>query len=243
MKNRICSVTVGLLSAAIAVCCLYANLLEYGGQWQTWLIFFLTSLAFILFAVLLHEGGHALFGAISNIKVKIEFGFFRTSCCKLIPKTDRNLKGRLILTALGGITFNLLCVIYGVLALFVPAIPVAESCVLSASFYFFLLNAIPMQLADGKTDGLVVWELLRGDDSAKVTLAVLAVQAQVLGGKAIEDVEEGLLFDLPQIREDEESFIALTELRYEYCKARGEEERASGYLARLEQLKRDYPED
>lgn len=240
MKNRLCIAVTVCATVAVAVVCLYANLLEYGGQWQTWLSFLFASLVFVPFAVLFHEGGHILFGALAKIKTEPKFGIFRTSSCKLIPRTDQNLKARLVFTAAGGVAVNLLFVVLGVLALSVPAIPVLESHVLPSSLYFFLLNVLPLQLADGKTDGLVVWELLRGGDESKVMLAVLSVQAQVLGGKPIGEVDEKLLFDLPQIREDDESFIALTELRYEYCKAKGDEARAESYRARFEQLKKDY---
>ena len=38
----------------------------------------------------------------------------------------------------------------------------------------------------------------------------------------------------------EESFIALTELRYEYFKAKGETAQAEKYKARFEELKKEY---
>ena len=55
-----------------------------------------------------------------------------------------------------------------------------------------------------------------------------------------ENIDESLLFDLPQIAEDEEAFISLTELRYEYFKAVGDEEQAKKYKRRFEELKNEY---
>lgn len=240
MKARLCSAAIVFFTVVIAAACLYANLLEYGGKWQTWVIYLVTTVVFFPFAVGFHELGHALFGAMAKVLAVPNFRFFRTSCCKLLPKTDKNLKARLIVTALGGVAVNLLFALWGVLAVFVPAVPTSISFVLPASFYFFALNALPLALSNGKTDGLVVCELVRGGDESKVMLAVLAVQAQLLGGKPIGEVDENLLFGVPQIREDDESFISLTQLRGEYCKAKGEEQRAADYQARFEQLKRDY---
>ncbi len=71
-------------------------------------------------------------------------------------------------------------------------------------------------------------------------LAVLTVQAQVLNGKPIKEVDESLLFSVPQIQEDDPAFISLTELRYEYFKAKGEEEQAEKFKTRFEELKKEY---
>ena len=45
------------------------------------------------------------------------------------------------------------------------------------------------------------------EDTSKVMLAVLKVQAQILAGKPISEIDKSLLFDVPQICEDELSFI------------------------------------
>ena len=104
--------------------------------------------------------------------------------------------------------------------------------VLPSSVYLFFLN-----LYGSSSDAAVCENLLSNTDEAKVMLAVLTVQAQVLNGKPIEEVDEKLLFDVPVIQEDDPSFISLTELRYEYFKAKGETEQAEKYKSRLEDLK------
>ena len=108
------------------------------------------------------------------------------------------------------------------------------------SVWLYLINIVPVRYSGGKTDGLILFEIAKNDDTAKVMLAVLSVQAQVLRGKPIQEVDENLLFGVPQIAEDEEAFIALTELRYEYFNAKGDEQQAEKYRLRFEELKNEY---
>lgn len=193
--------------------------------------------------VVLHELGHMLFGAIVKIKAVPHFSLLGSSCCKIIPKTDKNLKGRIVFTALGGLTVNALFIALGIVAIFVPAVPLWLCVPAPASTYLFLVNFAATEYGEGKTDALVCQELLGETDSAKVMLAVLTVQAQVLGGKPIEEVDESLLFKVPQIQEDDINFIALTELRYEYYKAKNQPETAKKYKSRLEDLKQYLPDE
>ena len=191
-------------------------------------------------ASLLHELGHMLFGVISGIKTKPHFSLFGSSSCALMPKKTNNIKARALLTAYGGVIINLLVVILcGNLIAFGVA-PAWLSFLIPANAYICILNYIPAHYSSGKSDGLLIVEIMNERDEGKVLLAVLTVQAQVLNGKPIEEVDESLLFDLPQIREDEQSFIALTELRYEYMKAKGNDTEAQKYKERFEQLKNDY---
>lgn len=202
------------------------------------IMFFALSVVCIPLSVILHELGHMLFGAVVKIKAVPHFKLMGASSCTVIPGTDKNLKDRIIFTSLGGLIINALCIALGVVALTVEGVPVHISALLPFSAYLFLLNAMPFGYSDGATDGLVVCGLVRGDDSSKVMLRVLKVQAQVLGGKPFEDVDEDLLFGLPQIAEDDINFISLTELRYEYFKAKGDSEQAGKYKQRLDELKK-----
>ncbi len=177
-----------------------------------------------------------LFGAAVKIKSKPKFSLFGSSRCMLIPKTDKNLRGRLIFTALGGIIVNALFIVLGFVTIFVSVLPAWLCVFMPASVFLFLMNTVPAQLQSGKTDGQVLSGLISLSDEAVVMLAVMTVQARVLNGAKIEEVDEGLLFDLPVIREDDESFIALTGLRYEYCKAKGDEQGEKLYAARLKEL-------
>lgn len=221
----------------------FAGLLGYAywGIYGLWAIAVWAAMILALpFSSLLHELGHMLFGAICKIKAVPQFKLFGSSSCKLIPKTDKRLKWRVIITARGGLIVNWTLFLLGMVALFVRGCPPWLALFMPANIYLYIMNAIPVQFDGGKTDGLISREIYGGEDSAKVMLAVLAVQAQVLNGKPIEEVEESLLFDLPVIREDDQNFIALTELRYEYFKAKGDTEQAEKWHTRFEELKKEY---
>lgn len=230
----ILSVAVSLFFAGLLG---YIYWLEYG----LWAIAVWAAMIVALpFSSLMHELGHMLFGVFVKIRAVPKLSLFGASSCKIIPKTDQKLKYRIILAVCGGLIVNALLFVLGFSALYFTAVPVWISLLMPANVYLYILNAMPVQFDEGKTDGLIRWELLTGSDSAKVMLAVLTVQAQVLNGTLIEEVDENLLFGVPQIQEDDPSFIALTELRYEYYKAKGEEETARKYKDRFEELKKEY---
>lgn len=199
-------------------------------------------------ASILHELGHMLFGAMVKIRAvpdknfvkEIFLNWWDSSSCKIIPKTHTGLRGRIIFTALGGVAVNAVFVVIGIIALCVPSVPTELCALLPASFIILVLNALPFNFENGKSDGEIVIELIKNGDEAKVMLAVLNVQAQVLEGKPIAEIDEKLLFDLPQIREDDFSFISLCELRAEYFTAKGDEENAEKWRVRFEELKEEY---
>lgn len=192
------------------------------------------------FASFVHELGHMLFGALVGIKAVPKFSIFSASCCKIMPKTYTGLRSKTFFTAIGGVTVNLLFIILGIVALCVPECPLWLTVFMPGAGWIFVFNVIPYDYNRGKTDGRVLVELAKNDDEAKVLIAVLTVQAQVLKGKPIEEVDENLLFGVPQIMESEQAFIALTQLRYEYFKAKGNNEEAEKYRQRFEQLKEEY---
>ena len=197
---------------------------------------------------ILHELGHILFGATVKIRAIPEKGFIKntflnwwdSSSCNIIPKTDEGLRGRIIFTAIGGSAVNAVFILLGIIALSVPSVPTGLCALMPASFHLLALNALPISYDGGKSDGEIIAELIKGGDEAKVMLAVLCVQAQVLGGKPIGEVDEKLLFDLPQIREDDISFISLCSLRAEYFTAKGDSVNAEKWNNRFEQLKEEY---
>ena len=199
---------------------------------------------------ILHESGHMLFGATVKIKAVPDKGFLKktflnwwdSSSVKIIPKAESGLRSRVIFTATGGLAVNAIFIILGIIALCVPSIPTELCALLPASFHLLALNLLPFRYDEGNSDGEIIIKLLKNGDEAKVMLAVLTVQSQVLNGKPIAEVDEKLLFDLPQIREDEVSFISLCQLRAEYFTAKGDGENAEKWRARFEQLKGEYLE-
>lgn len=235
--------SIGLMVSYTAIC-LWRLMVEAGDSPLKVVLWIVLAVVSMVSAGFLHELGHAFFGLFTGLRGKLSkssvFSLSKPLSVGLMPKTDKNLKGRLIITSLGGLFINLLFIILGVLALAVPQIPVWISGVAVGHVTVFTDNALPAEYASGKTDGLVISELAKNEPRAQVTLAVLAVHAHLLSGKSIETVDKSLLFDLPQIREDDPSFISLTALRAGYCKATGDVESAEKYRARFEQLKAEY---
>ena len=251
MKKLIYSLTVKAVTFVLLCVCGIEIIFHSSNVIVAVITGILTVFSFPL-SSLLHEAGHILFGATVKIKAVpdsknflsfifetfLDFG--KAQSCKIIPKTDKNLRKAVIVTAVGGCAVNAVFIVLGIVALCVPAVPAELSFMLPASFHLIAMNAMPFDFDDGKTDGKIVYELAKNTDSAKVTLAVLTVQAQVLQGKNIEEVDEKLLFDVPQIEEDDLSFISLTELRCEYFKAKGDTENAEKWQTRFEELKQQY---
>ena len=204
-------------------------------------------LSFPLSAIL-HELGHTLFGSIVKIKAVPDKNFLKdtllywwdASSCKIIPKTEKNLRARIIFTAFGGVAVNLIFIVLGIVALCVPAVSTGLCALMPASFHLLALNILPFNFDNGKSDGEIILQLLKNEDEAKVMLAVLQVQAHILNGKPIAEIDEKLLFDLPQIREDDLSFISLCELRCEYFTAKGDSANAEKWHTRFEELKQEY---
>lgn len=235
---KVFATVLSLVSAAVfAVLCGLLVWRDYG----LWVIAVCAAIFLALpFSSFLHELGHMLFGAMCKIKAVPKFSLFGSSCCRLIPKTDKNLRARLFFTALGGIIVNLLVgTVIVFISVYTPA-PVWLMFLVPSNVYLFVLNLIPVWFNSGKTDGLVCNDLLNNSDAGKVTVAVMTAQAQILAGKPADQIDKKLLFGVPQIREDDPAFISLTELRYEYFKAKGEEAEAQKYKERLEDLKKQY---
>lgn len=251
MKKLIFSLSVKAVTFVLLALCGIEIILNSSGVVITVLVGIIAVLSFPIASVL-HESGHMLFGSFVKIKAipdsknflsfilesLLDFG--KPQSCKIIPKTDKNLRKALIVTAIGGIAVNMLFIVLGIIALCVPAVPTELCVLLPASFHLIAMNAMPFDFDNGKTDGRIVAELIKLTDSAKVTLAVLTVQAQILQGKKIEEIDENLLFGVPQIAEDDLSFISLTELRYEYFTAKGDSENAEKWKTRFEELKQQY---
>lgn len=230
-----------LFLAIVPVCVAVVCAVYFWYEYELVAIALYFAMIFALpFASFMHELGHMLFGAIVGIKAVPKFSIFGSSCCKIIPKTDKRLKSKVFFTTMGGIFVNVAFIILGVVAMCVEACPMWLAVFMPSSIWLYIINILPFKYSSGKTDGLILTELVKNDDEAKVLLAVLTVQAQVLKGKPIAEVDKKLLFDQPQIVEDDPAFIAITELRYEYYKAVGEEEKANLYKARFEDLKKEY---
>lgn len=191
-----------------------------------------------------HECAHLFMGLICSMGVRsVKIRFFRSSSVDVYPKGAKRMKARLVLTAGAGLFADLFLIALGFVALFVEAVPTSLAAVLPYALYQFVVNAFPAAYSGGNSDGLVVWEALKGDPSAQVMLAILRVQGMVHAGTKLEDVDENLLTDLPQLPEDDINFIILTQIRYEYYLAKGDKEKADKYLERFNSLSEYLPDE
>ncbi|MCD8373416.1 MAG: hypothetical protein LUD27_08985 [Clostridia bacterium] len=185
----------------------------------------------------LHELGHVIAGGVSGMKVSIiKTNMFSSAACSVSPKRGGNIRRRFIITALGGLAINLLFVIFGVIALCVPAINGVFSFTAPSSLYFLLLNIFPAEYAGGKTDMLTVAEAAKNEPTAQVLMAVLEIQGEVAAGKPLAEVEEDRILNLPQLPEDDYNFAMLTSLRYQYYFEKGDRKTADVYYKRLRGL-------
>lgn len=208
------------------------------------LLFIVFTLISLLTASGVHELGHFVFGLFSGMRAKLAIRSLlpslRPSSVEIIPKREDKTKSRLIVTSLGGIIFNFLFIALGFVALFVPQVPIWISPIAVFHLSLFFDNALPIAYKAGKSDGLVISGLIKNTPESRVMLAVLKVQAHILAGKPIAEVEKTYLFGLPQIAEDDPAFISLCELRAKYSEAVGDTQNAAAYRARFEELKKEY---
>ena len=192
---------------------------------------------------MLHEGAHFTVGTLLNMGVKLpKLSFFRSSSVEINPKGVKALRARFVLTAGAGLFLDLIMIALGTVALAVPTVSPIYCAFLPYATYTFIMNVAPLEYSSGKTDGLVIAEALSNSDSSKVMFAVLHVQGLINSGTPLKEVDENLLFDVPQIQEDDVNFIILTQLRYEYYIANGDEANAQKYFDRYNDLTQYLPE-
>ncbi len=159
-----------------------------------------------------------------RVKKKIKFDFVflgeEAGYTEMIP-TDVNLVGKgLKNMARGGYFTSLILAIIGVPALFVPNLSIYVYCFWAMLFpigiYFFLSSCLPSSSYGVRNDGAVVLGLKRSDDSMKVAVSVLKIQAELYNGKTPSEIDDSLYFDLPQLPEDDVNFAMLLNARYLY---------------------------
>lgn len=247
MKRVVYVVTV-IISIAVAAYCGYVfctqTVIEGVGFESLIPAYLVLLFLSVLFSDFAHEGAHYLVGLCCRMGVTMpKIRLFRPSSLTVCPKGAKHMKVRMIATAAAGLFINLACVAVGAIALFIPQVP-AFLCVLAPySFYTFAVNVAPFEYDGGKTDGLVIWELISGSDSAKVMLVVLKIQGMMQSGVKLADIPEEMLFDLPQLPEDDINFIILTQLRYEYFLERGNDSEAYKYFMRYKELIKYLPSE
>lgn len=186
---------------------------------------------------IIHEGAHLFVGVICSMGVKApRIRLFSSSSVDIYPKGKKHMKARMIATCGAGLFFELLVIILGIVSLCVPTVFIFFCVLLPYALYSFIVNVAPVEYSSGKTDGLVLWELFTNKPTAQVLLAILRIQGSVHAGTLMSELDEGMLLDVPQLPEDDINFIILTQLRYEYYLATGNDPEAYKYFCRYRDL-------
>ena len=240
MKSKIIFIAALVVSLALAALCGYVFCTRALGVAMLWIcVPAYVALLFVsvIFGDLVHEGAHMLAGLCCKMGVRPDrYKLFRTSSVNVCPIGADGMCGRVIATSFAGIAANAVCAVVGIAAA-LSAGAFSGCCVLLPySIYLLIINAVPDDRNGAKNDGMMVWGLITKSPSAQVMLAVLRVQGMVNGGTTLADIPREMLFDLPQLPEDDVNFIALTRLRCEYFSACGDGEQAQKYLARYNSL-------
>lgn len=241
MKSTITITVAAVISLALAAYCGYAfctDTATQGLELYAVIPVYIISLLLGAFVVeLVHEGGHLIAGLCCRMGIKLpKIRLFRSSSVDLFPYGEKGMRARMIMTSSAGLLLTLLLIVVGVCALAIPQVSVILSVMLPYAVYSFIVNVAPLEYASGKTDGLIVWELVTGAPSAEVMLTVLEIQGLVHSGTQLADVPEAKFFEVPQLPEDDINFIILTQLRYEYYLAKGNDSEAYKYFARYKEL-------
>ena len=210
--------------------------------------------------LLFHELGHIIYGNRNgfefvstrvlfitilkeNGKYKFYFSPFvdETGLAEMVPKNYDNIEKRYINTTMGGMILNFVLVILGIVPLFLTKFLSFEiyfilSALLPVSIYSFLSNALPMTANGIKNDGAVIFDLKKNNDSAKVLINILKIQAELYLGKTPSEIDEDLYFNLPVLPEDDTNFIIMLTNKYSYYLDKKDYKEAVKTLKRIDGL-------
>ena len=208
------------------------------------------------FAPILHELGHVVFAHANGMrcvlvkcaifrytnegKGKLRFASpFTPDQTQVLPKTGGNMQKRAKAYTIGGLIVQG----SGLVALCVLAIVL--SCMDKTSYflwgvvpytaYLFLINAVPLEYPNGKTDMLIYAGLCKGKDAEKTMLSAMQIQGELYAGKSYAEIDEKWFFETPQLAEDEPLFAVMQDLRYRFYLEKGDLEQASDAINRLAQ--------
>lgn len=253
--------TVALAFAVVAV----ANNTYTAELFPTLLLFLLGAVVAGLLNTVLHEWGHVLAGKRAGMEfLSLRLWFFtivrdkgkirwvpsrfidQAGACEMLPVKTGDLKKSFARMTAGGLIGSAVCVALGIVfACFAGIFPWWLYCMLSiflpVSVYCFLTNALPMSDQGIRNDGGVLYGIRRDDDTTKVSLNLLQIQAELHAGKSPSEIAPELYFDLPQLAEDDVNFLLLLSARYAYYVDAGDLENANKVSERLFSIKKYVP--
>ena len=217
----------------------------------------------VVFAPIFHELGH-VFAALS---AKMECVYIKFFCFKIVrkqgkkrfafaspfaadetqvlPKTDGNMSKRAAKYAIGGLAVSaVLLTTLLVGAILCSCLGVTQFALWGAvpyTAYLFLLNALPLEYASGKTDMLVFVGIKKNAPAEQNMLAAMEIQGALYAGKSFAELDESTYYNVPQLAEDDPMYAVMLDLRYRYHLEKGDLERAADCLNRLAQAQEYLP--
>ena len=239
----------------------------FSGSYADMLFYLLGALIAVLINAFIHELGHYLAGKKHgyyllqfqvlffcfyrvNDKLKFSFKFNIEEAGKtvMVPTKSCDIKSSVHAMTKGGLKASFIMFIVGlipvVLAFIIPEkIPATlyyiSSMFLPVGAYFFFGNALPIFNGGNRNDGAVLSSLKSNDDTSKIIVNLYSIYSELYNGKSPKEIDKGLYFDLPVLREDDGLFAIILDARYTYFLDSGDLKQAKNCLDRLNQIK-DY---
>ncbi|MBE7080961.1 MAG: M50 family metallopeptidase [Clostridiales bacterium] len=254
-------ITVALLLYALTLC---SDV--YGGEMVDAILKFAVGAIIAgVICTFAHELGHyfagkkngfvfscmqVLFFRWEKVGKRVQFNFCmigeQAGFTEMIPTNSEGMEKSFKKMTNGGIIASFIVMIIGIPSLFLTAyLPVWAfsiwSMLLTVGAYFFFGTFLPASESHTLNDGAVLYHINHKTDSSKVMINLLKIQAQLYGGKSPAEVDEGLYFDLPQLREDDLNFALLLNARYSYYLDKKDYENAKKTTERLLSLEEYLP--
>lgn len=250
--------------AAFAVLCLIAGMsVAFVFAWNVGILAAVLCIVGILFSFVfaptVHEWGHITLAKTQKMRLiytkffcfkiaekngKLRFSFaspFLAEQTQTLPVCGGNMKKRAEKYTAGGLIFGvasflIFAAVAILLAVFDKSVAFFFFGLLPYTGYLFLLNAVPVCFAGGKTDALVLKGLKNGSDEEKVMLSAMQIFGELSEGKSFSEIDEKYYFDLPVIAESLPVYATITDLRYRYKLEKGDLDGAADEINRLAQL-------
>lgn len=170
--------------------------------------------------IIVHEGGHLVFGLICGYRFcsfrigslmmvrqggRLNFRSFKLAGtggqCLMIPPENGESRAQIILYNLGGVIFNILlaliCITVGVL---IPEIPLLTDLLMFSGFlsvFGAITNGVPMNAGGIANDGMNALHLSKNPDAAEAFRKTLLINAAQTEGERISDMPDEW-FTLPE---------------------------------------------
>ena len=203
-----------------------------------------------IFAPIIHELGHVVFASAVKMECvytkafcfrfylkdgKKRFGFaspFAPDQTQVLPKMGGEMPKRALVYTIGGLLFSLVFILADLITVILLPNYVLWG-ILPYTGYLFLMNVLPLEYPNGKTDIGVYVGIKQGGGPEKNMLSAMEIQGQLAEGKSFSEIDETLYTGVPQLCEDEPMFAIMLDLRYRYYLDKQDIDNAAACLNRL----------